>query len=784
MSTASHNAHPLTGIRIVEVAERIAGPFATRVLAEWGADVVKVEGRDGDPARRTHPTGFATWNRSKRSVSLDLDTPDGARALGELLARADIVVHDLPAARAAAVGLVPETLTRSHPHLIVASVPPYPADHPHADREAVDSLVLAAEGFMDEQQGNRPGPVFIRLPFPSWCAAHMLMAGVLARLAQRERTAVVLPVATSLLQGALAPAALYWQRSERRPELPPGQSAPLGDPGRHTLPKLWPDAALSIFRCADGEWVQLAGAVGGWIESPPVLEALAIADRVDLSEIGVTPSNRDEFNQVFATRTAQEWVDAFRRCDVPCVLSGQLGECFTFEQTAANGYVVQVDDPDLGPLLQAGAPVQTTPPAAVRGPAPAPGSTDADAVIGEWSVREPGDAPSGGDPAALPLAGLRALDFGAAVSGPFGAQCLGDLGADVIKVEPITGDRGRSLTQFAGCHRGKRALAIDLKAPDAREILARLVSSSDIVLHNMRSRAAERLGIDGPGLRASNPSIVFSHVSAYGSRGPMADDPGYDPTAQALTGWEHANAGEGMPPVWLRNSVFDVQSGLAACVGAMLGLVQRERCGVPGEAHTSLLAAGIAGSSELAIDMRSGRPTEAETLSRDETGVSPRHRIHRLRDGWLAIAALAPEQARALDGVLGPESGRESRLVDRELEPTLTALADRGIPATTVALDQMDAFLDSDVHRRLGHSRRLATTGYGRIDVVGGFWSLGAQAPVESIPDFGEQSVEILSELDFDPDAIDELLDAGVIATRAPRPGGAPARQTTGSGHA
>ncbi|MFT3866533.1 MAG: CoA transferase [Solirubrobacterales bacterium] len=757
------NAPPLGGIRIVECARGIPGPFAARVLAELGADVVKVELPAGDPARRRQPVGFATWNRGKRSVVLDPEVAEQRAELDDLLARADVFVHDLPAPRAAALGLGTEALVSRHPHLIVATVPAYPADHPRADAEASDSLVQAAEGLMDEQMGNREGPVYIRLPFPSWCAGLLLVAGISARLVQRERTGVVAPIATSLLQGAITPAALFWQRPEHLPEPPLGGFSPIGDMRRgHTLPKIWPDAALSIFECSDGRSVQLAGAVGGWIESAPVLEALAIADQVDLSEVGVTPDNHATWNAVFHTRTADEWVEILRAHDVPCVICAELGDVFSSEQAAANDYVVTVEDPAQGRLLQAAAPIQIAGFAATTDvPAPTLGTSEAAAIVAEWGG--PRSAPEAtGDPDLAPLAGMRALDFGVAVAGPFGAQCLADLGADVIKVEPTPGDRSRGLTQFAGSQRGKRALAIDLKDPAAREALERLVRGADVVLHNMRLEPAARLGIDGPGLRALNPEIAFSHISAYGTEGPLAGDPGYDPTAQAMTGWETANAGEGMPPIWLRNSVFDVQAGVAASAGACLALLHRLRNGADAEARTSLLAVGIAASSEVAID-RAGNPTPAPVLSSDQTGVSPFERIYQLRDGWVAVSASESEEERRVVGVLG-----YGGLDELSVDDALLALAAVGVPACRVELDQMNAFFDSPDNQRLGLARTLETTGYGSIDVPAGFWSGGWAERPQSIPDFAEHSVEVLGELGFADAEVEALLARGVVVKRAP----------------
>lgn len=753
MSLAGDNRSggPLTGVRVVEIGSGIAVPVAARLLAESGADVVKVEASAGDPARERLPAGFATWNRGKRSVVLDLETPSARTDLLDLVDRADLVLHDLPAARATDLGLSPAAMAETHPHVVVAEAPSYPAGHPRADEVVPDTLVQAAEGLMDEQQGFRDGPVFVRIPYSSWSAAYLLATGAVARLVQREHTGAVLPIATSLFQGALTTASLYWQRSERLP-------APIT---RHTLPKIDPDAALSIFECADGRWVQLAGAVGGWIESPPVIEALALMDRVELSEVGVTRANQELWNEVFRQHESAWWDGVLAQHDVPCMIVRELGECFTSDQARLNDHVVLVDDAVVGTALQAGPPVQTTPCGEVGRPAPALGSTAITEVVEGWDPR-PERVPATTPTDTRPLAGLRGLDFGTVVAGPFGAQCLADLGVDLVKVEPLQGDRGRQLTQFAGCHRGKRSIALDLKSPAARPVLDDLLRSSDVVLHNMRLGAASRLGLDGPGLRAVNPHLVFSHVSAYGTVGPMATMPGYDPTAQAFTGWEHAIAGEGNPPVWFRSSVFDVHAGLAAAYGAVVSLFQRARTGVPGDAATSLLAVGITASSELVVDPVTGVGTPVPVLDRGQHGIAETHRTYRTSDGWIAVAADTESSKMAFRGVVGDGDPAEI-LLGRPTREVLDAFEVAQVPASVVRLDQMQAFHDEPLHRDLGVSRCLETAGYGRIELVGGWWDLGPAAATESVPALGEHTAELLQELGLDQDAIAELADVGVI---------------------
>ena len=175
----------LDGVRVIDCSEGIAGPVASMMLAEAGADVIKVEQPGGDPSRASE--GFRTWNRSKRSVVLDLHDEAGRDQLHRLLAETDVFVHGFGPAMTAELGLTDDELVDRHPQLITCAVLGWPAGHPSADGPIDDLLVSARLGLCDEQRGHREGPVFLRFPFGSWCAVYLCVIGVLARLIQRER---------------------------------------------------------------------------------------------------------------------------------------------------------------------------------------------------------------------------------------------------------------------------------------------------------------------------------------------------------------------------------------------------------------------------------------------------------------------------------------------------------------------------------------------------------------------------------------------------------------------
>ena len=205
----------LKDVRVLEIAQGLAGPVAGLMLAELGADVLKVEPPNGDPGRSA--AAFASWNRSKRSVALDLESEAGQTRLRALLAGADVVLHGLSPSRARELRLDDAALLSAFPNLIVCSVSGYPAGHRDEDRADDELLIQARVGLLDEQDGFRDGPIVYRYPIGGWGAAHLAAAGILTRLIMRQKSGRGGAVNTSLLQGLLAPMSLVWSRIEKGP---------------------------------------------------------------------------------------------------------------------------------------------------------------------------------------------------------------------------------------------------------------------------------------------------------------------------------------------------------------------------------------------------------------------------------------------------------------------------------------------------------------------------------------------------------------------------------------
>jgi crotonobetainyl-CoA:carnitine CoA-transferase CaiB-like acyl-CoA transferase len=247
------------------------------------------------------------------------------------------------------------------------------------------------------------------------------------------------------------------------------------------------------------------------------------------------------------------------------------------------------------------------------------------------------------------LEGVVLVDFGQYLAGPFGPMIIGDLGADVIKVEPITGDGMRFVNQpFTGCQRGKRDIALNLKSEDGVEIALELVARADIVHHNMTVGVADRLGIGYDACKAVNPDVVYCNTYAYGLEGPLARFGGLDPLFQASAGLEYESGPvhAGNPPMYYRFGMCDTANAMLSVVGCLAALYHQRRTGEGQELWTSLLDGGqMLASDALLVD---GERAPLPQLDKDQTGLSATYRLYETGDGWLQIAAVTDAEWRAL----------------------------------------------------------------------------------------------------------------------------------------
>jgi crotonobetainyl-CoA:carnitine CoA-transferase CaiB-like acyl-CoA transferase len=262
------------------------------------------------------------------------------------------------------------------------------------------------------------------------------------------------------------------------------------------------------------------------------------------------------------------------------------------------------------------------------------------------------------------LEGVRLVDFGQYLAGPFGPMIIGDLGAEVIKVEPVTGDGMRLAPKpFFGCQRGKRDLALNVKDPRGLAIALELVATADIVHHNMTAGVATKLGIDYEACKKVKPDIVYCNTWAYGLEGPLARFGGLDPLYQASAGieYEAGAVAEGNPPLYYRFGMCDASNAMLSVVAVLSALYHRRRTGEGQEVWTSLFDGGAIFASDAHLVQ--GAPAPRPHLDRNLMGLSATYRLYRTQDDdWICIAAVRDHEFGALCDALGvPELASDPR---------------------------------------------------------------------------------------------------------------------------
>jgi crotonobetainyl-CoA:carnitine CoA-transferase CaiB-like acyl-CoA transferase len=400
-----------------------------------------------------------------------------------------------------------------------------------------------------------------------------------------------------------------------------------------------------------------------------------------------------------------------------------------------------------------------------------------------------------------PLAGIRILDLSQGAAGPSCGMLLGELGADVVKVEPPGGEWGRGLgppfvggiaSAFLGMNRNKRSLVVDLKRPGAPEVLLRLAEGSDVVLETFRPGVADRLGIGYEAMAARNPTIVYLAISAFGQHGPWRDRPGVDGIVQAMSGLMSVTGTADGPPVKVGVPAADMAGGLFAVQGVLAALLERERTGHGQRVDLSLLDALLALQLvPLTMFLADGQPPGR--LGSAAPYASP-NEAFATSDGHVMVAAYTVERwPRFCDAMGLPELATDprfdtnaKRVSDRdELRAILEPVFASATTAEWIArLDEADVICGPLLsYPELVAEEQVASHGavmstvhpvLGEVRSIAGPIRLGSSPnrPEQPAPILGEHSEEVLREFGFSADEVDDLLGHGAVLNgqKAPQP--------------
>nr|WP_290665347.1 CoA transferase [Ardenticatena sp.] len=396
--------------------------------------------------------------------------------------------------------------------------------------------------------------------------------------------------------------------------------------------------------------------------------------------------------------------------------------------------------------------------------------------------------------AAAALQSVRVLDATQALAGPYCAQLLGDLGADVIKIEPPQGDQARGWgppflngesAYFMGTNRNKRSLTLDLKQAAGREILWRLVEQSDVFIHNVpRASSRKALGIDAETLMARNPRLIWVSITGFGLTGPEAEKPGYDVLAQAMSGTMALTGEPDQGPVRFPTPMADITTGVYAALGILAALFERERSGQGQVIDMALLDSQLTWLANVASAFLMAG-VQPRKLGNAHPNLVP-YQPFEAADGWL-IVAVGSERLwqRFLDAIDAPEDLRRDprfatnadRVRHRDvLVPRLAALFKQrpvqtwiqvleaaGVPCGPI-LRPEEALAHPHVLAR-GMIWEMEQSTAGQVRTLGNPVHMRRTPPQvqRAAPLLGEHTEEILAELGYNQEAIETLRKEGVI---------------------
>lgn len=698
----------LRDVRVIDFSTWIAGPYATKLFADAGADVIKVETPAGDPLRKWSSSGgkfdgdspfFQFLNGSKRSV---IGEPsDGA--VHDLIAGADLIVEDLPANALDVPGL-----RRRFPGLVVLSISPYGRMGPYAARPATEFTIQAESGSIASRGLPSGQPFTAAGRITDWIGGTYAAVAALAAVQRAGRTGDGEFVDFSLLEVMNLASTLFFDLMSSlmgRPEL--------RAPGRTVeIPSIEPTR--------DG-WVGFnTNSRQQYRDFLVLIERTDLLEDKDLAMVHRRQARMDEWNAAVRAwtraHTTAEIVERASQLRIPVapvndgrsvLLHEQFKVREVFEENPRGGFL------------------QPRPPYRINGDrvrelGPAPSLGQHNGAIEPRSPRPSRAAVSPSAAGGLPLVGIRVLDATAWWAGPSATQMLATLGADVIHLESIQRPDGGRLAVgaiakrgswwewsglFIGTNSNKRSLTLDLGNPKGLELCKRLICQCDVVVENFSPRVFEGFGLDWQAIHALNPRSLFVRMPAFGLDGPWRDNVGFAQTMEQISGlaWLTGHADD-QPRI--QRGPCDPLAGMHAAFAILVGLAEREATGLGQFIECTMVEGALNAAAEQVIEYTAFGNVLTREGNRCASAAPQGLYACRGSENWLALSIETEAQWKALVETLDrpawamePElqtlGGRRAAhdtidaellrwAAERDLQITVDELIARGVPAATL----------------------------------------------------------------------------------------------------
>ena len=780
----------LRELRVLDFSQRIAGAYATKLLADAWAEVIKVEPAEGDALRRWSASGqdlaerdgalFQFLNTSKKSIVGALDDAH----VDALLRGADLMVETGDGAIDAAA------LCERYPGLVVLSISDYGLGGPLSGQPSADLTVQANSGAISTRGLQSMPPIMCGGQTTEWIGGTFAAVAGLAAARRARTTGQGEHIDFSLAEVMNIGSTTYLDLMDHMN----GRPEPLGGPRSVELPSIEPtkDGWVGFNTNSNQQFTDFLLL----IERPDLLE------EPEWAQMGTRMARPDEWNEIVRSWTTQhttaEIVEraSLLRIPVAPVNSGRtvfdhvhLRERGVFKKNPTGGFE------------------QPRPPYLMDGDEPRP--FEAVPAIGEHqdeiAPRErpmPGITPSAAKDPALPLAGVRVIDTTAWWAGPSACQMLANLGAEVIKVEAIQRPDGmrmagglyidqpswweRSAITLAA-NTNKRGITLNLADPKGLELCKKLIETCDVFIENFSPRVVENFGLDWENFHALNPKAIMVRMPAFGLSGPWRDNVGFAQTMEQMSGlaWITGHADD-QPRI--QRGPCDPLAGMHAAFATQVALAEREQTGKGHLLECTMIEGALNAAAELAIEWSAygvelgrdgnrgpqGAPQNVYACAGDENWLAI---VVRNDAEWAALKDLLGNPAWADDEELATHAGRRRKhgVIDEQLaswcagqalESTVATLLARGIPAAPV----WDARIQSKhpQFQARGFFEDVEHPIVGTIPIVRPPFRYATvdrwnRTPA---PTMGQHNHEVLGELGLAPDEIAALEEAEVIGTK------------------
>ena len=651
---------PLVGVRVLDLTGN-GGRFATKILAEFGADVVRVRAGDCGPAMKDVAGGLLDWwfDGGTALQPLDLGSAEGRETLRTLVAAADVLLESEGADRMAALGFGSAELSALNPRLSHVKLTPWGSSGPRAGWQSSDLVMSAASGLLSVN-GDPDEPVSIwgrqMDNIGGFYAAICALTGLFRARATGRGTHFDLSQQQAALSCTEHLLMFHWY--------PDGLVA-FGAPKAVRQASLHWIRAYEVVACARGHCMvsPSAGGVPRLIEwmiekghapvLPPPVESGADAARLAALMSALHGLAKD--------MDATDLFHGGQDRHVP------FGEVYTIPQVAEctqheyrNFFRPVVGAPTRvrmpGPMAHF-----SLTPCAPAAPPPT-FATAVEVVVNRWTV-EPGPergAVRAGNPDALPLAGVRVIDFTHVLAGPFATRVLADLGAHVVKIQTearTVGAHANEFPYFAMWNRSKDSVTLNMADPGAPDVLRKMVEQADVLIENFSAGVLDAWGVGWAALQEWNPKLTYVSMQGAGTDGPWRDFVTFAPTIHALCGLTSLTGPEGRLDCGPGVALNDHMSGLAGAVAILAALEARSRTGVGQHVDLSQFELGTYLVGPALLDwFANGREAKAAGTRDPFTDPVPNDVVPTAEGGWLAVTARDDIDWAALAGVLGAGS--------------------------------------------------------------------------------------------------------------------------------